>query len=131
MLAETRKYRLNLTLSHQYLAQLELPLRSAVLGNVGTLITFRTGAEDAAYLAREFYPVFTEVDFVNLPQYHIYLKLLIDGVPSKGFSAVTLPCQGTKTGNTAQIIELSRTRYGRPAPPDHASAVMHQLPLLG
>jgi hypothetical protein len=113
MLAEARKYRLNLTLAHQYLDQLDPDLRTAVLGNVGTLITFRTGAEDAAYLAREFYPVFDEADFVNLPQYHVYLKLLIDGVPSKGFSAVTLPSIGGKTGNTERVIALSRQRYGR------------------
>jgi len=75
--------------------------------------TFRTGAEDAAYLAREFYPVFDEADFVNLPQYHIYLKLLIDGVPSKGFSAVTLPTVGEKTGNAERVVALSRDRYGR------------------
>jgi hypothetical protein len=112
MLAEARKYRLNLTLAHQYLDQLDPALRTAVLGNVGTLITFRTGAEDATYLAREFYPVFAEADFVNLPQYHIYLKLLIDGVPSKGFSAAALPITGEKTGNAEQVIALSRLRYG-------------------
>jgi hypothetical protein len=115
MLAEARKYRLNLTLAHQYLDQLDPAIRTAVLGNIGTLITFRTGAEDAVYLAREFYPVFAEADFVNLPQYHIYLKLLIDGVPSNGFSAVTLPIIGEKTGNAEQVIALSRMRYGRAA----------------
>lgn len=115
MLSETRKYCLNLTLAHQYLEQLEPSLRSAVLGNAGTLITFRTGAEDAEYLAREFYPVFNEADFVNLPQYHIYLKLLIDGVPSQGFSAVTLPLQRKKTGDQGRVIEQSRARYGRPS----------------
>jgi len=113
MLSETRKYRLNLTLAHQYLEQLEPPLRSAILGNVGTLMTFRTGAEDAEYLAREFYPVCKEEDFVNLPKYHVYLKLLIDGVPSQGFSAVTLPLQGEKTANRARVIAYSRARYGR------------------
>jgi hypothetical protein len=116
MLSETRKYRLNLTLTHQYLEQLDPGLRAAVLGNVGTLMAFRTGAEDAGYLAREFYPVFKEEDFVNLPQYHVYLKLLIDGVPSPGFSAVTLPLAWEKTGNTQQVIEASRARYGRPVP---------------
>ena len=115
MLAEARKYRLNLTLAHQYLDQLDPALRTAVFGNVGTLMTFRTGAEDAAYLAREFYPVFHEADFLGLPQYHVYLKLLIDGVPSKGFSAVTLPMAGEKTGNAERVIALSRLRYGRPA----------------
>jgi hypothetical protein len=93
---------------------LEPSLRSAILGNVGTLIIFRTGAEDAEYLARESYPVFNEADLVNLPQYHIYLKLLIDGVPSTGFSAVTLSLRGKKTENRGRVIEQSRTRYGRP-----------------
>ena len=115
MLAEARKYRLNLTLAHQYLDQLDPDLRTAVLGNVGTLMTFRTGAEDAAYLAREFYPVFDEADFVNLAQYHMYLKLLIDGVPSRGFSAVTLPMVSEKTGNTERVIAVSRLQYGRSA----------------
>ena len=113
MLSETRKYRLNLTLAHQYLEQLAPELLAAVLGNVGTLITFRTGAADAEYLAREFYPVFTEEDLVNLPKYHVCLKLLIDGVPSQGFSAVTLPLLGEKTVNKARVIEMSRARYGR------------------
>lgn len=112
LLSEVRKYRLNLTLAHQYLTQLEPAMRDAVLGNVGTIITFRTGAEDAEYLAREFYPVFTEADFVNLPRYHIYLKLLIDGVPSPGFSAVTLPLQYAATGHAARVITASRERYG-------------------
>ena len=113
MLSEVRKYHVNLTLAHQYMEQLDPAIRSAVLGNVGTLIAFRVGAEDAKYLAREFYPVFTEADFVNLPQYHIYLKLLIDGVPSPGFSAVTLPVQQEKTNNRTQIIQRSRKQYGR------------------
>ncbi len=82
-------------------------------------------------LAREFSPVFAEGDFVNLPRYHLYVRLLIDGVPSKGFSAVTLPLQETKAGNAAQIIALSRARYGRPASPANASAVTQRLPLLG
>ncbi len=118
MLAETRKYALSVTLASQFLDQWDLPLRAAIFGNVGTLITFRTGAEDAAYLAREFYPVFTEQDFVNIPQFEIKLKLLIDGVPSQGFSARTLPLQGQPTGNKQRVIERSRTRYGRTPPSD-------------
>lgn len=89
--SETRKYALGATIAFQYFDQLENTVRSALLGNVGTLISFRVGVTDAAYLAREFYPVFNEADFVNLPKYHMYLKLLIDGVPSQGFSAVSLP----------------------------------------
>jgi hypothetical protein len=90
MLSELRKYRVGMTLAHQYLHQLDPDIRHAVLGNAGTLISFRLGAEDAAIIAREFEPKFAGVDVLNLPNYHIYLKLLVDGEPSKSFSAVTL-----------------------------------------
>ena len=87
ILQEARKYRLNLVMAHQYLGQLEEEVRKAIFGNVGTVMAFRLGAEDAEYLAREFYPVFREDDFLNLPPYRIYLRMLIDGVMSKPFSA--------------------------------------------
>ena len=90
ILAEARKYRLNLVLAHQYIEQLDEELRAAIFGNVGTLISFRLGARDAEYLAREFYPIFSEADLVNLAQYNICLKLMIDGVSAAPFSAVTL-----------------------------------------
>ena len=118
MLAETRKYALSITLASQFLEQWDWPLRAAIFGNIGTLITFRTGAEDAAYLSKEFYPVFKEEDFINLPQFEIKLKLLIDGVPSQGFSALTLPLEGQPTGNKQRVIERSRENYGRPPPGD-------------
>jgi len=63
-------------------------MRNAIIGNVGTIITFRLGSKDAGLMAQEFYPTFKKDDFINLPRFHIYLKLLIDGVGSKGFSAV-------------------------------------------
>lgn len=91
MLSELRKYRLSLVLAHQYLSQLQLPIRDAVLGNVGTLIIFRISAGDAEALAQEFAPQFKAMDFTNLPNFHIYLKLMIDGKVSSPFSAVTLP----------------------------------------
>ena len=90
MLAELRKYGLGLTLAHQHFHQLEADVRHAVLGNVGTLIAFRVGAEDAHYLAQEFQPVFGVIDLINLPNRHFYLKLMIDGSPSRPFSARTL-----------------------------------------
>jgi type IV secretory pathway TraG/TraD family ATPase VirD4 len=89
MLSEMRKYRLGFTVAHQYLHQLEPDVWHAVLGNTGTIISFRVGAEDAPYLSREFTNVFEEIDLVQLPNYHIYLKLMIDGTPSMPFSAVT------------------------------------------
>lgn len=91
MLSELRKYRVGLTMAHQYLFQLEPEIRHAVLGNAGTLISFRLGAEDAGYIIREFDNRFEVGDLLNLENHHIYLKLMIDGQPSKAFSAVTLP----------------------------------------
>jgi len=86
---------------------------SCVPGNVGTLIAFRVGAEDAKYLAREFSPVFCEGDLVNLHNYQIYLKLMIDGKTSQPFSAVTLPPFGKKHSHTEAIIKNSRKNYSR------------------
>jgi hypothetical protein len=90
MMSELRKYGVGLTLANQHLAQLEPDIRHSVLGNAGTLISFRVGAEDAGYLAREFQPVFDTLDLINLPNRDIYLRLMIDGVPSQPFSARTL-----------------------------------------
>src|SRR3989344_2160975 len=90
MFAELRKYRVGFTVAHQYLYQLEPDGRHAVLGNAGTIISFRIGADDASYLAREFQPRFEPIDLMQLENYHIYLKLMIDGMPSKPFTAATL-----------------------------------------
>ena len=91
MLSELRKYRVGLTMANQYLFQLEPEIRHAVLGNAVTLISFRLGAEDAGYISREFNERFEVGGLLNLENHHIYLKLMIDGQPSKAFSAVTLP----------------------------------------
>jgi hypothetical protein len=91
MLSEMRKYRINLVLAHQCMAQVDETVRDAILGNDGTVIAFRTGLTDALVLEKEFHPEFTAHDLVNLPNYHIYLKLMIDGMVSKPFSARTLP----------------------------------------
>lgn len=90
MLSELRKYRVGMTLAHQYLGQLDLPVRDAILGNAGTLIVFRVGAQDGEVFAKEFYPYFSQTDFSNLPNHHIYLKLMINGAVSQPFSAETL-----------------------------------------
>jgi len=87
ILAEARKYKLSLFIAHQYIHQLQEPVRKAIFWNVGTIISFRVGAEDAEYLAREFHPTFTEEDLINLPRYSMYLKLMIDGTTSQPFSA--------------------------------------------
>jgi type IV secretory pathway TraG/TraD family ATPase VirD4 len=90
MFSELRKYRVAFTVAHQYLHQLEPDIRHAVFGNVDTIISFRVGAEDAPYIVREFHGRFEEIDFLQLPNYRIYVKLMIDGMPSKVFSATTL-----------------------------------------
>ncbi|MEK7162122.1 MAG: type IV secretion system DNA-binding domain-containing protein, partial [Patescibacteria group bacterium] len=119
ILSEARKYRLNLIVGHQYIGQLvqerNTKVRDAIFGNVGTLVVFRVGAEDAEFLVREFDPIFTEVDIVNLPKYHIILKLMINGVASDGFSAVTLaPSPSFVTNNGEKTIKVSRERYSNP-----------------
>ena len=93
MISELRKYRLALIVAHQHLHQLDEEVRHALIGNAGTLIAFRSGATDAQLLAREFMNVVSEKDIIGLPNYRIYLKLMIDGMPSLPFSATTLPPQ--------------------------------------
>lgn len=89
MMAELRKYGVGLTLAHQHLHQLEPDIRHAVLGNAATVIAFRVGPEDASVLAKEFQPSFDVQDLIGLANRDIYLKLMIDGVPSRPFSACT------------------------------------------
>lgn len=113
MLSEARKYRLSLVMAHQYIEQLSEEVRDAVFGNVGTLVSFRIGAADAEFLEQEFSPVFMQQDLVNLSKYHIFLKLMIDGVASQPFSAKTLPPLGNTTGVRDKVIKVSRERYGR------------------
>ncbi|MGA7673817.1 MAG: TraM recognition domain-containing protein [Rhizomicrobium sp.] len=90
MMSELRKYGVGLVLAHQYVYQLEPEVRHAVLGNAGTTISFRVGPEDATILADEFQPKFNVLDLLNLQNRDIYLKLMIDGTPSRPFSARTL-----------------------------------------
>src|SRR5438093_4699288 len=90
MLSELRKYRAGMILAHQYLSQLDPQIRDAILGNVGTLIAFRLGLSDAEIIETEFRPEISVVDLIGLPNYHIYLKLMLDGVASRPFSAETL-----------------------------------------
>jgi CxxC-x17-CxxC domain-containing protein len=110
---------LNLILAHQYINQLifdgNSTVRDAVFGNVGTLVSFRVGAEDAEHLEKEFEPIFMMNDIVNLPKYHIYLKLMIDGIAGDAFSAGTLPPAdlADTEHNEAKAINISRERYGK------------------
>ena len=113
ILSEARKYGLHLILAHQYIAQLHEKVCSGIFGNVGTIISFRIGFEDAHILSREFRPAFDETDLVNLPNYHIYLKLMVDGVTSQPFSGLTLPLPVQQLSRHENIVEESRRRYGK------------------
>ena len=112
ILSEARKYRLNLTIAHQYITQMEEPVRDAVFGNAGTLVTFRVGAADAEYLEKEFAPTFTETDLVNLDKYNAYIKLMIDGITSKSFSMQTIAPSKTSFQSREVVLKVSRERYG-------------------
>jgi len=118
ILSEARKYHLNLILAHQYIDQLtsrdSSQVRDAIFGNVGTMVVFRVGAKDADFLAKEFVPRFEEADLVDLDQYNIYVKLMIDGLTSEPFSALTLPPLSKPEGNAEKIIRISRERYAEP-----------------
>src|ERR1700691_5291578 len=120
ILSEARKYRLSLTLAHQYIGQLvtndgSTKVRDAVFGNVGTIITFRIGATDAEFLENEFMPEFEQQDLVNLAKANVYIKLMIDGVSSRPFSAETLPPQHLPLVSYRDvIITNSQEKYGTP-----------------
>ncbi|MFH1610286.1 MAG: type IV secretion system DNA-binding domain-containing protein [Patescibacteria group bacterium] len=120
ILSEARKYRLNLTVAHQYIAQLVIPdshaVKDAVFGNVGTICCFRMGAADARDLIKEFEPLFTEENLVNIGKHEVVLKLMIDGMASEPFTALTLPplSTGKKNNNKEKVIKVSRERYARP-----------------
>ncbi len=113
ILSEARKYRLGLHLTHQYTSQVPEEILSAVMGNVGTMISFAIGAPDAEVLATEFAPVFDENDLISLERQQMYLKLLIDGQTSKPFSAKSLQALPGGTGNGAKALEASRVKYGQ------------------
>lgn len=120
ILSEARKYRLDLTLAHQYIGQLvtdtSTKVRDAIFGNAGTMIVFRVGATDAEFLEKEFEPEFTVQDLVQIPNRAIYVKLMVNGITSRPFSAATLPPFHPKQeiANMEEVIETSRSKYARP-----------------
>ncbi|MEK7607786.1 MAG: type IV secretory system conjugative DNA transfer family protein [Patescibacteria group bacterium] len=114
ILSEARKYKLNLTIAHQYIEQMSEEVRAAVFGNVGTMIAFRIGSFDAEILEKEFAPKFTAEDIVNLGFAQIYLRLMIDGIGSQPFSATTLPpIAEPPVSFREQVIQHSRATYGQ------------------
>jgi hypothetical protein len=109
MLSELRKYRVSICMAHQYLHQLEPEIRHAVLGNVGTLLSFRLGAEDAPYIARELLDEVSQRDLLSLENHHFYIRLMIDGEPSKPFSGVTETPEMSASGGLISLASCPVT----------------------
>jgi len=114
ILSEARKYNLGLTIAHQYIEQMADEVREAVFGNVGSIICFRVGSKDAEALAREFAPVFGPDDMVNLQMARVYIKLLVDGVASQAFSAMTLPPKVLEESYRDRVVMFTRQHYAKP-----------------
>jgi hypothetical protein len=111
ILSEARKYQLNLTVANQYITQMPDTVKEAVFGNVGSMVTFRVGAGDAAYLAKYYDPTFTPTDLVKLNNRHAFISMSIDGEKAAPFSATTLMMPEPSDDQTEQIIRLSRQSY--------------------
>ncbi len=111
ILSEARKYRLNLVLANQYIAQIDEGVQKAIFGNVGSLMSFPIGAQDAHHLVREFAGIYKEEELVSLSNYQAILKLAIDNVTSMPFFATTLPLPKSKNQNREKAVKNSQQRY--------------------
>ncbi len=114
ILSEARKYRLNLTIAHQFIGQLEEEIKKAVFGNVGSMAIFRIGVEDAEFLEKQFVPVFNKQDLINIDNFNAYVKLLINGQTVKPFNIKVLPPEKGNLEKLEALKELSSLKYGRP-----------------
>jgi len=113
ILSEARKYRLDLTMAHQYIAQLPEDVKATAFGNVGSLIVFPVGGDDAAYLAKEFAPIFTPDDMINLNVREMYIKMSVDGKLTQPFSARTINVPKPEVDYSTEIVDRTRVKYGR------------------
>ncbi|MEK7462164.1 MAG: DUF87 domain-containing protein [Patescibacteria group bacterium] len=113
ILSEARKYKLGLTVAHQFIAQLDQSIRDAVFGNVGSLAAFRVGPEDAQFLEQQFGPTFTASELMNVPNFNAYMRVLANGVPTIPFSVATPPPIKPNEAKVLRLKEQSFARYGR------------------
>jgi hypothetical protein len=113
ILSEARKYKLSMTMAHQFLAQVDEKVRDAVFGNVGSMAVFRVGEEDGEFFAKQFAPVFEAQDFVNIPNREAYIRMLANGVPQKPFNIKTLDLPAGNPDQIDDLRELSYLTYGR------------------
>lgn len=113
ILSEARKYRLCLILAHQFIGQLKEEISKAVFGNVGSMVAFRVGPEDAEFVEKNFAPVFTKQDLVNVDNYHGFARILVNNVLTKPFNISTFPPTHGSQEIANAFKELSRLKYGR------------------
>lgn len=114
ILSEARKYKLGLSIAHQFIAQLQPDIKDAVFGNVGSIAAFRVGNDDAQFLEQQFAPTFTASDLMNIPNYNAYMRVLANGTPTPPFSVSTLPPTETDHTRVQLLINQSYARYGKP-----------------
>ncbi|MBT3835552.1 type IV secretion system DNA-binding domain-containing protein [Candidatus Peribacteria bacterium] len=114
ILSEARKYKLSLTVAHQYMGQLIDKVKTTVFGNIGTIVSFRVGAEDAVSLEKEFTPIFNVRDIINLAVREFYIKMSVNGQTRDAFSATTMDCETPEDNYAKRIIERSRENYAKP-----------------
>lgn len=114
ILSEARKYKLSLTVAHQFIAQLDQGIKDAVFGNVGSMVVHRVGSEDAQFLEQQFAPIFAAKDLMNIPNYNSLLRVLANGTPTKPFSLVNAEPIASDHSRIEPLIDYSIRRYGRP-----------------
>jgi len=113
ILSEARKYKLGLTMAHQFIAQLDEDIKNAVFGNVGSMATFRVGPDDSQFLEHQYAPTFESADLMNVPNRNAYMRVLADGTPTRPFSMATMAPPEVSSETAARIIEKSYARYAR------------------
>lgn len=131
IMSEARKYRLDIMLANQYMAQIPEEVQKAILGNAGTIITFAVGASDATILFKEFAEVFSETDMVSLSNYQVAIKMTIDGLTTRPFLAHTLPLPISSNLNREKVIRMSRERWAKKFFPSFRPFPQRQFPTRG
>ncbi len=114
ILSEARKYKLSLILAHQFIGQLSEEIKRAVFGNAGSIVSFRIGADDAEFMEKQFEPVFSAHDLMNIENFNAYLKLLVRGQTSRPFNIRIAPPQAGDAARAKKTKELSIMKYGKP-----------------
>ena len=114
ILSEARKYKLGLTMAHQFIAQLQPDIKEAVFGNVGSMAAFRVGPEDAQYLEQQYSPTFSSSDLMNVPNRNAFLRILSEGTPTPPFSVGTMKPSEPDLARVQEMIAMSAAKHGRP-----------------